>query len=80
MNYGARIRELRSSRGLKAKFVAAKLGLSSAQYCDLEKGRKKLTADIVARLACILDVKTDDILCPEVSGTLNSASTGTDGP
>lgn len=75
MDYGARIRELRMARGIKAKFVAEKLGLTAAQYCDLEKGRKQLTADLVTRLACVLHVRTDDILCPHVSETL----TGTDG-
>jgi transcriptional regulator with XRE-family HTH domain len=71
MGYGARIRHLREGRGLKAKFVAERLGLTPAQYCDLEKGRKRLTAELAAGLADLFGITTDVILRPEVSGTLN---------
>lgn len=78
VNYGTRIKEIRESKGLKAKFVAEFLGLSSAQYCDLEKGRKKLTAELIRGIADVLGVSTDDILRPYVSETLTKP-TGTEG-
>ncbi len=64
MCYGNRIKDVRERKGLKAKYVADKLDMSASQYCDLEKGRKKLTADLVVKIANILEIKTDDILCP----------------
>lgn len=78
MNYGIRIKEIRESKGLKAKFIAESLGLSSVQYCDLERGRKKLTAELVRGVADILGVATDDILRSHVSESLTKP-TGTEG-
>jgi transcriptional regulator with XRE-family HTH domain len=62
MHCGRRIQRLRLERGLKAKFVAEKLGLSPSQYSDLEHDRKKLTADLIVGLASVLHVSADDIL------------------
>jgi transcriptional regulator with XRE-family HTH domain len=62
MSYGARIRALRLERGLKAKYVAKKIGLSASQYSDLEHDRKKLTADLIVGLVDVLRVSADDIL------------------
>lgn len=70
MDYSKRVREFRVNRGLKAKFVAERTGLSSTQYCALEKGRKKLTADLAVKLADVFGVSLNDLLCPQVSGTL----------
>ncbi len=69
MNYGAWIRCLRESRGLKAKFVAQKIGISPVQYSALEHGRKKLTADLVPKLADVFGLSADDILRPQVGET-----------
>lgn len=62
MSYGRRVQRLRLDRGLKAKYVAEKLGLSPSQYSDLEHDRKKLTADLIVGLASVLHVSADDIL------------------
>ncbi|NLU41401.1 MAG: helix-turn-helix transcriptional regulator [Firmicutes bacterium] len=63
MSYGARIRALRLERGLKAKYVAQKIGLSASQYSDLEHDRKKLTADLIVGLVDVLRITADEILC-----------------
>lgn len=78
MNYGANIKRIRLSKGIMAKYMAQKLGISKGSYCDLEKGRKKLSADLIVKIAEILNVNTDDILCPHVSETLTK-DTGTGG-
>ena len=62
MYFGDRIRKLRLERGLKAKFVAEKLGLSPSQYSDLEHNGKKLTADLIVKLVEILRVSPNDVL------------------
>lgn len=62
MYFGDRIRKLRLERGLKAKFVAEKVGLSPSQYSDLEHNRKKLTADLIVRLVEVLHVSPNDVL------------------
>ena len=78
MTYGEQIRKIRERKGIKAKYVAGKLGLSASQYCDLEKGRKKLDAHLTVKIAGILEVTPNDILCPGISVTL-TMPTGTDG-
>lgn len=62
MSYGERIRRLRLERGLKAKYVAQRIGLSASQYSDLEHDRKKLTADLLVGLVDVLRISANDIL------------------
>ncbi len=79
MNYGTRVKEIRLNKGIKAKYVAEKAGLSPSEYSAVENGRRRLTADLVVSIANALGVTPDDILCPKVSAAHINDSTGTDG-
>lgn len=79
INYGTKIKEIRISKGIKAKFVAERVGLSPSEYSAIESGRRRLTADLVLSIAEVLGITPNDILCPEVSVTLINDLTGTEG-
>ena len=78
MNYGTRVKEIRLNKGIKAKYVAEKAGLSPSEYSAVENGRRRLTADLIVSIANALGVTPDDILCPKVNAALINDSTGTD--
>lgn len=82
IDYGERIKQIRISKGIKACFVAKKLGLTPGGYSDIERGRRKLTAERVQQIAGILMVDIGEIFyCPQVSDMLTGDgydSNGTD--
>jgi transcriptional regulator with XRE-family HTH domain len=77
-NYGELIKKARTERGVKANWVAARLGVSESTYNALENGRRKLTVERTEEIAHILGITLADIFCQNVSGTLNKP-TGTEG-
>ena len=72
VEYGKRIKQLRMTKGIKATYVAGKLGLTPAGYSGIERGRTKLTAEKAQQIADILGVDIREIFSEEeASGTLN---------
>ena len=57
-----RIRELRKAQGLTLKQVAKIVGTSDQQISHLEKGRRRLTAQWMERLAEALNCHPADLL------------------
>lgn len=57
-----RIRKLRKERGLSGIQVAEKLNITPQYYYDIEKGERRLTADIASRLADVLHTTTDYLI------------------
>jgi len=51
-----RIRELRSSRGMKQSELAKLVGMNQTQISKVERGERKLKADEVAKFAKALHV------------------------
>lgn len=73
MTYGERIKKLREAKGIKAIYVAERLGLSPAGYSGIEKGKSKLSAERAAEIAKILEVPITRIFFDdEISVTLTS--------
>lgn len=73
MTYGERIKKIREAKGIKAVFVAERLGLTPAGYSGIERGKAKLTAERAAEIAKILEVPITHIFFDdEVSATRNS--------
>ncbi|KAB1065136.1 helix-turn-helix domain-containing protein [Salibacter halophilus] len=63
MNYlGARLRELRESRGLLLRQVAAAMEVDTALVSKLERGERKANRDQVNRLSSILKVPEKELL------------------
>lgn len=54
LNFGAMIESIRLSEELSQSEFAKKLEISSSHLCDIEKGRKSVSASRAARFAQIL--------------------------
>ncbi len=61
---GANIRELRRRVHLSQAELAQRLGMRQGPVCNLEQGRNFPSAQVLLRLATILNVTTDQILRP----------------
>lgn len=59
---GDRIRAGRKAREIKQKDMAAKLGIAGAQLCMMEKGRRPVSVEMLARIAEILGCSADELL------------------
>jgi transcriptional regulator with XRE-family HTH domain len=60
---GGRIRELRRKYGMTQEELADKMFVSAKTISAYENNRNDLSADVVIRLAYVLEVTTDYILC-----------------
>ena len=60
--FGARLRELRTARGLTQPDIAARVGTSASNISDLERGIKVPTLTTVARLAQALNCKVTELV------------------
>lgn len=76
VNYGKMIKKARNSKGIKANWVAKKLGVSISTYSEIENGKRKLTVERAEQIANILGITLGELLCPHISETLK---TGTEG-
>lgn len=60
-----RVQRKRVQAGLAQNQLAARIGISAAQLCRIEKGRSGASASVLARLAEALDCEIDDLMPPE---------------
>lgn len=60
--FGARLRELRTARGLTQPDIAARVGTSASNISDLERGIKVPTLTTVARLAAALECNVSELV------------------
>ena len=79
--YGALIKSIRNSKGLKAKWVAEKIGVSISTYTEIEADRRSLTIERAGDIAAALGMTLPELLRHQVSDTLNCdlSQTGTTG-
>jgi transcriptional regulator with XRE-family HTH domain len=61
---GERLARLRKERGYTQVELANKMGLLQTLVTDYERGKLRLTADMIVRFAQALDCTTDDLLQP----------------
>ena len=62
---GERLARIRKERGLTQNQIAAHTGLTQVLVSDYERGRLRLTADMVVRFAVALGITTDELLRPK---------------
>jgi transcriptional regulator with XRE-family HTH domain len=60
-----RLARLRKERGWTQVELAERVGITQRLVSDYERGRLRLNADIVVRLANALEVATDELLQPD---------------
>lgn len=56
IEFGERVKETRERKGLSQKDIARLLGVSDAFICQLEKGKKKTSADNLFKLCKVLGI------------------------
>lgn len=61
---GQRLARIRRERGFTQIELAEKTGLVQTLVSDYERGKLRLNADMILRLATALEVSTDDLLQP----------------
>lgn len=76
MNYSSqRIRAIRRMRDLTGAEVAKKVGISAQYYYNIERGRRKLSAELATKLARVFGVTVDFLLGqPHSEGVLSLSS------
>ena len=73
MTLGRFIRAFRKADGFSQTEYAAKLGLSRANLCDLEKGRKPVSPERAAKLAKKLGVPETALIQLAIQDSLRAA-------
>lgn len=64
---GCRIRNYRLDRGLTQENVSEYADLTPAHYSHIERGNTKPSLPTLIRIANVLDVSIDDLLCDNLS-------------
>jgi len=59
---GQRIRKVRKARGLSQEKLAEKVGISTTHMSHIETANTKMSLPTFAKLASVLEVRTDDLL------------------
>lgn len=62
MHFGERIKELRESKGLLQRQLAATLEIDTPMFSKIERGDRKAKRDQVITLAKLLSTKEDELL------------------
>ncbi|WP_110206557.1 helix-turn-helix domain-containing protein [Nocardioides daejeonensis] len=60
---GERIREIRTAKGISQEKLAQEIGLHRTYVGSLERGERNPSLQVISRLARLLDVTLDQLLC-----------------
>lgn len=71
---GARIRNLRKTRGLSASMLAAQIHISVQHLSRIENGKKGISTDLLVEIALTFDVSLDYLIL----GTTHAPQTAID--
>lgn len=66
LNIGFKIKSIRQSKGMTAKFVASKVGISPSALCKYENNKRAIRADLLPTFADVLGVKLQDFFDEKV--------------
>lgn len=72
-----RLNQTRKNKGITAQTMADKLGLALRSYQFYESGKRSPSLDTLVKIADVLDVSTDYLLCRD--DFLNSREESADG-
>lgn len=73
--YGVLIKAVRNSRGVKAVFIARKIGVSISTYTEIEAGRRNITLERADEIAAVMGMTLPELLRHEVSESLTITGT-----
>jgi len=77
---GANLRELRRRAHLTQGELAQRIGMRQGPVCNIEQGKNLPSAQVLHRMAQVLNVTTDHILCPQRYTTSTHQMHGTANP
>lgn len=66
---GTRIKNIRISKGLTAKFVSNGVGVSPSTLSKYESNRRKIKAELLPSFASVLGVNVEDFFTKNVGDT-----------
>ncbi|MHB1418878.1 MAG: helix-turn-helix domain-containing protein [Bacillota bacterium] len=78
-NIGAKIREIRTAKGVTQVHIARVLGKSSGWLNNIEKGRRPIDAEELKKIADILSTPVSDFFNVNVFNVTFNGPTGTEG-
>jgi len=73
---GARIKDLRETKGLTQEDVAKQISCSRQKIARIEKGATDITYSTISAIASVLGVKVEDITAPAPVQKIKYRSTG----
>ena len=59
--FGARIKELRTSKGISQKDFANKINVTSAMMCRIENGKVFTSGDVISKMCKVLNCRVVDL-------------------
>lgn len=62
---GIKLKELREQRELSQEELAARLGVAQGTICDIERGRRGPSLELLAKISKFFGVSTDVFLTDE---------------
>lgn len=65
--FGKRLREVRMARGMTQQRLSDSVGLALRSYQCYEQGTREPPLDMLVKLADVLEVPTDYLLCRDLS-------------
>ena len=65
--FGKKLREARMARGLTQQKISDAVGLALRSYQCYEQGTREPPLDMIIKLADVLEVPTDFLLCRDLS-------------
>jgi len=65
-----KLKQIRRKKDLSSQKVASGVGISSAYYCQIENGKRRLTYAIAVRIADYFEMKPDDIFYEDAKNNL----------
>lgn len=68
-----RIRRIRKEKGMSGVEIAEKLNITPTYFYEIERGKKRLSAEMAAELAKIFNVSIDYLLGLDVENKANSS-------
>jgi len=74
-----KIRGLRDKKGLRQEDMAERLGISQSAYSRMETGEARLDAELLPRIAKILEVRIEELLPMEAYFHAHNNSGGNNG-
>lgn len=69
---GQRIRKIRKAHGLSQEELAERVDISTTHMSHIETGNTKLSLPVLADIAAVLEVRTDDLLRENSSATTST--------